>query len=491
MKPQETRFSYVYQNLKGKIISGQLLPGSRLSSSRDLCEEYHVGIYTITNVLNALREEGLIDIQPRRAAIVLPWNENQSPFSEELTILEHRDNLLQLYQTFSLLLPAFMTFASQNCRIEDMPHYKRAMKVAQNGVKAGGWRVASALIGDILNSSGNALLFDLYTLFELNSNLTFFTEKCQFFIDRFLNSATSVTEYIVEVLKGTDPVHKYGQLAGIYGKLSMSVDETLKYLADKNPEYPAQNDFQFSWNPLRGRNFCYARIVQDLTNKIGSGVYPEGTFLPHEAELAEQYEVSVFTVRKALDILERRGFSKTLNAKGTLVLLPDDSVLSRTLQDKAAKKEILTYLCSLQLIILLIRPAALLAMPHFREEDVKELDVRLKTSGNIILNDIFQSLLKRLKLEPFRDILAETSRISEFGYYMSFYPDRLGTRSQLNEKGLESYGYLRNGDAEAFAESMEDCYRHILTAARAYMVEKYNFNEALSVRIPEKVSVGR
>ena len=71
---------------------------------------------------------------------------------------------------------------------------------------------------------------------------------------------------------------------------------------------------------------------------------------------------------------------------------------------------------------------------------------------------------------------------------MSFYPDRLGTRSQLNEKGLESYGYLRNGDAEA---SMEDCYRHILTAARAYMVEKYNFNEALSVRIPEKVSVGR
>ncbi len=122
-----------------------------------------------------------------------------------------------------------------------------------------------------------------------------------------------MTEYIVEVLKGTDPVHKYGQLAGIYGKLSMSVDETLKYLADKNPEYPAQNDFQFSWNPLRGRNFCYARIVQDLTNKIGSGVYPEGTFLPHEPNWPNNM---IFLYRQESSLLERRGFSKTLNAKG-------------------------------------------------------------------------------------------------------------------------------------------------------------------------------
>ena len=171
-----------------------------------------------------------------------------------------------------------------------------------------------------------------------------------------------------------------------------------------------------------------------------------------------------------------------------MVLLPDDSGVPRTGLDKAAKKEILTYLCSLQLIILLIRPAALLAVPHFSAEDEKELDIRLKTSESIILNDIFQILLKRLKLEPLCSILAETSRISGFGHYLAFYPGRHMTRSQLNEKGMESYGHLRNGDAEAFAESMADCYRHILTSVRAYMVEKYNFNEALSVRVPEKVS---
>ena len=48
MKRQETRFSYVYEDLKKRIASGQFRPGSRLPSSRNLCEEYNVGIATIT-----------------------------------------------------------------------------------------------------------------------------------------------------------------------------------------------------------------------------------------------------------------------------------------------------------------------------------------------------------------------------------------------------------------------------------------------------------
>ena len=63
MKRQETRFSYVYEDLKRRIVSGQFRPGSKLPSSRNLCEEYNVGIATITRALDALKTEGLIDIR--------------------------------------------------------------------------------------------------------------------------------------------------------------------------------------------------------------------------------------------------------------------------------------------------------------------------------------------------------------------------------------------------------------------------------------------
>ena len=70
MSSKETRFSYVYKSLKCRITEGSLLPGSRLPSSRVLKDEYQVSLFTINKVLAALREEGLIELEPRRAARV-------------------------------------------------------------------------------------------------------------------------------------------------------------------------------------------------------------------------------------------------------------------------------------------------------------------------------------------------------------------------------------------------------------------------------------
>ena len=97
MKRQETRFSYVYEDLKKRIASWQFRPGSRLPSSRNLCEEYNVGIATITRVLDTLKAEKLIDIQIRQAPVVLPHNLTGPGVS---TILEQRDSILQVYETY-------------------------------------------------------------------------------------------------------------------------------------------------------------------------------------------------------------------------------------------------------------------------------------------------------------------------------------------------------------------------------------------------------
>ena len=71
MSSKETRFSYVYKSLKCRITEGLLLPGSRLPSSRVLKDEYQVSLFTINKVLAALREEGLIELEPLRSTIVI------------------------------------------------------------------------------------------------------------------------------------------------------------------------------------------------------------------------------------------------------------------------------------------------------------------------------------------------------------------------------------------------------------------------------------
>ena len=157
MKPQETKFSFVYNEIKQCILEGQILPGNSLPSSRVLCEQFHVSRYTINRVLEALREENLIEIRPRLAPIVILRKDASEPSDALSEILSQKDSILQIYQTFAIIMPALLPFAMQNCDIEIMPHYKQARNVSQFGNSAGGWRSSFNLGYDILKIGGNSL----------------------------------------------------------------------------------------------------------------------------------------------------------------------------------------------------------------------------------------------------------------------------------------------------------------------------------------------
>lgn len=61
-------------------------------------------------------------------------------------------------------------------------------------------------------------------------------------------------------------------------------------------------------------------IFEELEAAIRSGKYAANTILPSENELAEQYNTSRETIRKALNILSQKGYIQKLRGKGSLVL---------------------------------------------------------------------------------------------------------------------------------------------------------------------------
>ncbi len=61
-------------------------------------------------------------------------------------------------------------------------------------------------------------------------------------------------------------------------------------------------------------------ITADLINKINMGVYPEGSLLPGEFELAKIYSASRNTVRTSLSSLEKTFRIKRIQGRGTMVL---------------------------------------------------------------------------------------------------------------------------------------------------------------------------
>ncbi len=486
MNPQETKFSFVYNEIKQCIMEGHILPGNSLQSSRVLCDQFHVSRYTINRVFDALQEEGLIEIQPRLAPIVVSRKNITKSSNSISDIVKNKKNILQIYQTFALIMPSLLVFSSQNCDIEIMPHYKKAVKVSRLGLTAGGWRPPANLGCDILKIGGNSLFSELYFTFSLYNKLTFFTEECSYFSKHFLQDSGSLTSAILDILKGTDPAIKHRQLSNLYQKFADSIATTLKYLSDISSEYSTQTSRLFSWNPMRGQDYFYSKIVNDLNLKIGLGVYSVGMYLPYEKQLAGQYDVSLSTVRKALFELEQRGFVKTLNGKGTIVIEPDDTRIHYLALNSGYTKNALRYLHALQLMILIIHPAALKAAPQFSKEELDKLADKFTSPSSIYLSDIFEAILKHTDLQPLYVILSETCRLLEWGHHFTYYPSKKHAILHLNKQVITALQQLSEGNANSFADSISDCYRYILIRAKKYMVEKCKFNNAANIKIPKK-----
>ncbi|MBY6038123.1 trehalose operon repressor [Fictibacillus nanhaiensis] len=64
----------------------------------------------------------------------------------------------------------------------------------------------------------------------------------------------------------------------------------------------------------------FKEIYQELSTQIQEGILQANTQLPSEHELADRYETSRETVRKALNLLSQNGFIQKIRGKGSIVL---------------------------------------------------------------------------------------------------------------------------------------------------------------------------
>ena len=169
-----------------------------------------------------------------------------------------------------------------------------------------------------------------------------------------------------------------------------------------------------------------------------------------------------------------------------MVIEPDDTKLYQLALNSGYVEKALRYLHALQLMVIIIRPAALAAAPQFTRAELDELADRFSSSNSIYLAVILEAIMKHTTLKPLYVILSETNHLLEWGHHFAYYPSKRHTLSRLNKQVITAFQQLSKGNASSFADSIADCYRYNLVCMRKHMVEKYKFHSAASVRIPEK-----
>ena len=146
MDKKQTRFSFLYESLRGQILSGQRKNGSKLPSTYQLSKLYQVGIGTAKAVLHALRDEGFIQTAKRQRAVVIyqisPTEQKRAAIR---SIVGRRFEILDMYRTAEVLMPDILAFCAQFSNLIELKHYEPMMRWVFSRRSTGRWKSPSAL----------------------------------------------------------------------------------------------------------------------------------------------------------------------------------------------------------------------------------------------------------------------------------------------------------------------------------------------------------
>lgn len=483
MKQKQTLFNYLYNNLHDLIVSGRLPYGSKLPSISELCEFYNIGIRTVKDVLHVLKEEGYISTHERKATTVV-YNIH-SKFKEDGLeyVLEHRQEIIDVYKTIGLIMPVIFSFAAQIWDEEDLQLCSQRLKESEDKSAEERERICTRIFFELLDKSHNPLLRDIFSSLEIYARPVFFVnyEKYinYFNLEYTFKSITWVTSSLLTRDK-SEIEYRFGLM---YDTVINVIEKTLTDLALKYPEIKEMTP-NYTWSAELGRDHCYTQIARDLINKISLGIYPVGSFLPPEAKLAKMYKVSVSTIRKSLHMLNELGFGETMNVKGTRVVIQDEQTAIKCMQNKQYRQDTLLYLNGVQAMVILIKKAATLAFPNITQEKIKNLQGEIEDSKNLMLEYLLNCIVDNLPLLPFKTIIQETNKIIYWGYYFAFYPSEKQSINIINIKSKKALEYLCLGEAECFADEISSSYNHSLNVVRDYLIE-YGLGEAKNIISPE------
>ena len=169
------------------------------------------------------------------------------------------------------------------------------------GMKPREWGLLSRLCRELLQACGNPLFSEVYARFNRYSHLPFFF-TCD---DSPLRAQMDWHGDFFTALENRNIQEKYNWLTASYLRTADAVRMSLNLLEAEYRGVVLPPAEPFQWGGLYGYDPIYIQIAQDLIAKINTGVYPLEQYLPHEAELAKAYGVSLTTVRKALVELRR------------------------------------------------------------------------------------------------------------------------------------------------------------------------------------------
>lgn len=126
----------------------------------------------------------------------------------------------------------------------------------------------------------------------------------------------------------------------------------------------------------------YEKVIQQITDKISSGEYKPGDYLPTERELSEMMDVSRASVREALRVLEYIGLIECKPKNGTNIVYVSPEILANRLHTIDIRSSNSNFESLIELRETLEPKIAEIAAQKATDEDIKLIQKHIYNLGD-------------------------------------------------------------------------------------------------------------
>lgn len=212
--------------------------------------------------------------------------------------------------------------------------------------------------------------------------------------------------------------------AGLRAAMDQSLDRLIlaltRFYEARITTPPPEKGIAFTWSSYKKSQLCYS-LAMELLISISHGVYPVGSLLPSQKELAKQKGVSVSTVRRAYELLDSVGAIKSAKYVGTQVLPLGEATANSDFTKPVLQRRLLDMAESLQIFALSCKDVSFLMLSSFDSASVQGLCQELKQHkqwrrGETLSYFVMDQIAKRAPYQVIRTIYSELLRQNFWGH---------------------------------------------------------------------------
>jgi len=460
MENDKTLFHYLYTTLTKQITTGVLHYGEKLPSMRRLCGLYQVGIRTVRDVLQALKENGYVE-STARVGYRVAYRGDHHDKDIVHAVLSKWDATFDTVKMVLYFFPDMIEAAAPHCPECNVKQWLASIQEDTEQSALPNPDLSYAIISQIVTIYGNPVLNDL--LAEI-SQFTKMPAVCE--IDPSPQISGILSRHVAEIVNFMylRDYYKISLAAEkMFSEVAFVLTQTFESILSMAPGFSDFHSTQFDWQLQKRRQYRYMEVADSIIQKLGKNNYPGQSLLPSVTSLSEEYGVSIYTINLALGALSELGIVTTVSRKGIRFTPGKNASIKMTSLNKAIQGEIRQFVWALHICCLVIEKysSGLFSLLH----ESWQTEARENIAA---LSDYFEFFLaldeKSGMYEAARTIGRELSGTMVWEYYFKInWPGRYKTVGSYIEDSLQA---LAENDRDAFSGALTNAYQAMFDMAQ-------------------------